>query len=217
MLELDKLQGKLLTYLTEEEKTKALRYKFDADRIRSAVGACLIKAGIRRAYPGEDISVCTTELGKPYVKDHSGYEFNLSHSGRMIVFVEDGDPVGIDVELVKEKDWRLFHRYLTKDEMSMIERSEDPEACFFEIWTVREAFAKEEGQGLMIFDKNFNVNYERHIITYDGRKLFFKSFDHEADEKYKISICSPHEISELEVTEMTKTDWEKQLSVIRKL
>lgn len=134
----------------------------------------------------------------------------------MIVFAEDSYPVGIDVELVKEKDWRLFHRYLTKDEMSMIEGSDDPESCFFEIWTVREAFAKEEGQGLMIFDKDFRVKYDRQIISYDGRKLFFRSIDHEADDKYKISICSPHEISECELTVMTKTDWKKMLSGIRK-
>ncbi len=167
------------------------------------------------AYPDDSAKLDKTEYGKPFVKNRTGYEFNLSHSGRLIAFAEDDAPVGVDVELVKEKDYRLFHRYLNTEEMSMIESSSDPEACFFEIWTVREAFAKEEGLGLGILDKQFSVDYKSRRISYDGRVLYFKSFDRFADERYKISVCSVHDVSDAVLTELTPADWEQRIESLK--
>ena len=200
-----------MPHLTESEREKVLRYRFDEDRIRSVAGLCLMKAGIRMAYPDENAVIAITKLGKPYLKDISGYEFNLSHSGHLIAYASDPEQVGVDVELVKAKDWKLFHRYLTDEEMLLIESSDDPEACFFEIWTVREAFAKEEGLGLGILDKDFRMNYKNRQISYEGRTLFFKSFDHKSDERYKISVVSVHDVSEASIRFLTKKNWEEYL------
>ena len=207
-LGLNKTWEGLLPHLSVPEREKALRYRFDADRIRSVTGACLIKAGTRGAYPDGDFRIRVTELGKPYVEGRSGYEFNLSHSGSIIAFAEDEAKVGIDVELIKNKDWRIFHRYLTGSEMSMIESSGDPEACFFDVWTTREAFAKEEGLGLKILDEEFTVDYKIHEISYDSRRLYFKLFDHTADERYKICVCSPHDVSDAQIEALSGADWE---------
>lgn len=199
----------LLPYLTDKEREKALKFKFEADRIRSVTGACLIKAYARKAFPDDDISIRETELGKPYVAGHAGYEFNLSHSGWLVVLAFDKHPVGVDVEKVKDKDWRIFHRYLTDDEMSMIEEAESPGESFFEVWTIREAFAKEEGLGLKILDRDFLVDYDRHEIGYDGRRLYFKTFDYDADNKYKISVCSAYDASEAELHILSSEEWAK--------
>lgn len=208
---MDKTWKELLPHLTGTERDKVLRFRFDADRIRAITGICLIKSGIKQAYPNEDAAIALTELGKPYVRDRTGYEFNLSHSGSIISFASDAYPVGVDVELVKDKDWRIFHRYLTDEEMSIIEEAEDQKECFFEIWTIREAFAKEEGQGLKILDKDFDIDYMKHRIIYEGKRLYFNTFDHVADERYKISICSPHDVSDAEITVLSKSDWDKCL------
>ncbi|MBQ9361288.1 MAG: 4-phosphopantetheinyl transferase family protein [Lachnospiraceae bacterium] len=115
----------------------------------------------------------------------------------------------MDVELVKGKDWRIFHRYLTDDEMSMIENSDGPVDCFFEVWTIREAFAKEEGLGLKILDRDFLVNYDRLEIDYDGRRLYFKSFDYDAGDKYKISVCSEYDVSKASIHILSPEEWDK--------
>ncbi len=203
-----------MTLVDAFEREKALRFKFEADRIRSLAGACLIRYGIKKRYPDEDIHIGRTGLGKPYVKERSGYEFNLSHSGRIIAFAEDTEPVGIDVELVKEKDWRIFRRYFSREEMSLIENSSDPKACFFEMWTIREAFAKEEGLGLKILEEAFKVEYNSHIISYQDRTLFFRSFDHFADDGYKISICSSHGLSGINISELSPEEWGEVISRI---
>ncbi len=119
----------------------------------------------------------------------------------------DEFPVGVDVEHVKDKDWRIFHRYLTDDEMSMIENSDRSAECFFEVWTIREAFAKEEGLGLKILDKDFLVDYDRREIDYDGRRLYFKSFDYKTEDKYKITVCSEHEVSDATLHILSYEEW----------
>lgn len=210
-LGIEKTWEGLLPFFSDAEKEKILRFKFEEDRIRSVVGRCLIRAGVRREYPDGEITIDTTESGKPFIGDRRGYEFNLSHSGRIIAFAEDTESVGVDVELVKDKDWRIFHRYLTDAEMSMIGSSKDPKACFFEVWTVREAFAKEEGLGLKILDMDFAMDYESRSIFFDGRTLKFRSFEHKADERYSISVCSPHEIPDVGLTELNISDWEQCL------
>ncbi|MCR5774743.1 MAG: 4'-phosphopantetheinyl transferase superfamily protein [Lachnospiraceae bacterium] len=214
ILGLEQTWEELLLYLDPSDKEKTLRFKFEADRIRSVAGACLIKANIKRAFPDEEIKTERTELGKPYISGKKGYQFNLSHSGRMIVFASDSSPVGVDVEAVREKDWRIFHRFLTEKEMAMIESSGDPEGCFFEVWTIREAFAKEEGEGLGLIDKPFIVDYDRRVIEYGNKTLYFKTFEHMADIRYKVSICSPHDISGAELKILTPEDWDGLRSLL---
>lgn len=213
-LELDKKQDMLFSSIGSDAKEKAQRYRFEADRIRSAVGAVMIRSGVRRAFPNAEIHIEINSYGKPCVSERTGYEFNLSHSGSIIAFVEGDEPVGIDVELVKDKKWRLFQRYLSDEEMKMIETSDDPEACFFEVWTIREAFAKEEGLGLRILDKSFSVDYDTRKIYYDGRILCYRSFDHYADERYKISICSSGDLSDVIIKELTLTEWNELIMQI---
>ncbi|MCR5409613.1 MAG: 4'-phosphopantetheinyl transferase superfamily protein [Lachnospiraceae bacterium] len=118
------------------------------------------------------------------------------------------------MECVKEKDWRIFHRYITEDEYKMIETSGDPEACFFKVWTIREAFSKEEGKGLTILDDDFSVDHGDKKISYNGKTLCFKSFEHYADCAYSISICSPHEVDREYLQELSPEEWESLIEVI---
>nr|MCR5746144.1 4'-phosphopantetheinyl transferase superfamily protein [Lachnospiraceae bacterium] len=165
----------LFEHLPYDDRERIGRFKIEADRIRGTVGTLLIRSMAERVFPDEEIVIGRTEMGKPYLYGKEGYEFSLSHSGDMIVLAVGRLPVGVDVEIVKEKDWRMFHRFLSKEEMKMIEGDKDPEIRFFEVWTVREAFSKEEGQGLRILDDVFKVDYDRKKISYKDKIL---NFDH---------------------------------------
>ena len=120
-LGLERTWRDILQYLPPDDQEKALRYKQEPDRIRSVAGSCLILSHSRLAFPGDNIKIAKTEQGKPYAEGHTGFHFSLSHSGRLIVYAEDMSPVGVDVERVREKNWRIFHRYLTEKELKMIE------------------------------------------------------------------------------------------------
>ena len=206
-LGIDKTWEKLLPYLTDAEREKVLRFKFDADKIRSVVGVCLIKSMAVEAFPGENITISVSEEGKPYLEGRVGYEFNLSHSGDLIVLAVDDLPVGIDVEQIKDKNWEIFHRYLTEAEMSMIRSSNDPVARFYEVWTIREAFFKEEGQGLRILDSDFSVDYDCRTIHYNEKELYFRTESYDSSDKYRISICSQRPPDDAKMICMTNSYW----------
>lgn len=203
-LGIDRMWESLLPYLASEEKERVLRYKFEADRIRSATGAFLIRRAAAKSFPGEEIIVKRTDEGKPYIPGRPGFEFSLSHSGKLIVLALSDRPVGVDVELIKGKDWHLFHRYLTEKEMSMIESADDPAARFFDVWTVREALSKEEGIGLRILDRKFTVDYAAHTISYEGRTLYFWTGSYHSSESYSLSLCSPEELRDVELMYLDK-------------
>lgn len=178
--------------LPPKDRERIGRFRFDADRIRGTLGTVMIRHFAGEAFPGEEIRIERTEHGKPFLYGHDGFEFSLSHSGDMVVLAVSGKAVGADVETVKGRDWKMFGRFLSEAEMKMIGEAEDPEEKFFEVWTVREAFSKEEGQGLRILDESFSVDYERNRIRYKGKTLYFNTKSHAArDTLYKISVCSP--------------------------
>ena len=214
-LGIDRMLGELLTCLTEEEREKALRYRFDADKIRSAAGACLIRSAAAERFPGERLTISKTDLGKPYISGKSGYEFNLSHSGDLIVLAVDDRPIGIDVEKIKDKNWEIFHRYLTEAEMSMIKESDDPIGRFYEVWTIREAFSKEEGLGLSILDKDFHVDYGRQLVTYDNKKLHFRIESYSSADEYRISLCSQKQLEEAVIEYLDDTGWKRVISALQ--
>ena len=189
----------LFENLPEKYRERIGRFRFDADRIRGTLGTVMIRHFER------------TEHGKPFLYGHDGFEFSLSHSGDMVVLAVSGRAVGADVETVKGRDWEMFDRFLSEAEMKMIGEAEDPEEKFFEVWTVREAFSKEEGLGLKILDSDFTVDYSKREINYSGKKLNFYSFDHTAEDRYKLSICSAKEVAEPEISFLSTEDWERCL------
>jgi len=214
-LGIDKNWQELLPYLTGDEREKVLRYRFDEDKIRSLTGVCLIRSAAAERFPGETVSIMKTDKGKPYLSGRTGYEFNLSHSGDLIVLAVDELPVGIDVEQIKDKNWEIFHRYLTDEEMSMIRGSDDPPAVFFEVWTVREAFSKEEGQGLSILDSIFSMDYHEKTVSYNGKKLYFRTEKYSSSEKYRISLCSRRRLDDVTMEYLDIWDWERRIGLIR--
>lgn len=212
-LRLSKGLDELMESLTEQEREKILRFKFDADRIRGTAGAVMIRAEAFRSFPGENCVIAASEHGKPYLEGHREFEFNLSHSGDLIVLATNDAPVGVDVEEIKAKDWRIFHRYLTSEEMSMIESSDDQDAAFFKVWTIREAFAKEEGLGLAILDRSFTVDYDSCSISYEGRRLLFSSTGYTSFEggRYMISVCTSGSIKGINYHDLSPEEWKEIL------
>ena len=92
--------------------------------------------------------IARREGGKPYFPKHEGRHFNLSHSGDRALCALDGAPVGVDIQLVKE--WRpsLPRRVCSPDELAWLEERSDLWSAFALLWALKEARAKESGQGL---------------------------------------------------------------------
>ncbi len=107
----------------------------------------------------ESIVFAQKEHGKPYAVDIS-VEFNISHSGNMVVCVVDDKPVGIDVEQIRPIDLTVAKRICTDEELRYLFGHTPTEGeftyttdiavltRFFEMWTAKEAYVKCMGTGV---------------------------------------------------------------------
>ncbi|HWZ04351.1 MAG TPA: 4'-phosphopantetheinyl transferase superfamily protein [Mucilaginibacter sp.] len=101
--------------------------------------------------------------GKPYLV-HLPYHISLSHSFDYAAVMISKEPVGIDIEQVKQKVERIAHKFMRKEELDFISskyRIEELYVC----WCVKEAVYKCFGQKEVSFLHNIFLepfNFEGH-------------------------------------------------------
>ncbi len=92
-----------------------------------------------------------TALGKPFLEESNGLEFNVSHSrDRLLIAVTAGRAVGVDIEfrrsgLAMES---IAKRWFAPEEQMFFGAAENPADRFFEIWAKKEAYVKALGAGI---------------------------------------------------------------------
>lgn len=112
---------------------------------------------------------------KPRFK-FSDIHFSISHSENIILIAFDKNPIGIDIEIMKERNFKeLFARYNYKGENISKE-------LFYKFWTEYEAGIKLQGTPktkinfplletfMVTVVGNFDENYEIFELTKDGFK-----------------------------------------------
>ncbi len=153
----DTLQA-AVALLSEEEMARYHRFHFDDDRREFALAHALLRTTLSAF---DDVTPREWRFendanGKPALAPGmTGVPlcFNLSHSRGLVAcaVAVDAD-VGVDVESVtRATDWRsIVPRYFSAAEVEHIDRLPPPEQAgrFFELWTLKEAFAKALGLGL---------------------------------------------------------------------
>lgn len=89
------------------------------------------------------------ESGKPYFKN-GDLQFSISHSGETAVCALSVEPVGIDIEELREirNAEELASRFLSKSEKYFVTQSADKAEAFLEVWTKKEAYLKRQGTGM---------------------------------------------------------------------
>lgn len=151
--------------LNDEEKSKAVRFKFEKDR-KNYVAA----HGVLRRILGRYLQTAPENLnfehnyyGKPFLPENPhNIEFNLAHSSdRALVAVAKTNAVGVDIERIRRAfaSLDIAGHYFSPSEYDRLRSL--PEhlhtKVFFDCWTRKEAFIKAVGQGLSYPLKNFEV------------------------------------------------------------
>lgn len=144
--------------LSDEERMRYERFRIDRDRHEFAVAHALLRTTLSELgdLPPGAWRFQTGSQGKPTLAAGTStlpWSFNLSHArGLVACVVARGAEVGLDVELAtRATDWRgIASRYFSAAEVAEIDRLLDGErpTRFFELWTLKEAFAKAVGVGL---------------------------------------------------------------------
>jgi 4'-phosphopantetheinyl transferase len=149
--------------LSDDERERARRFRFDRDRHRYIAGRGQLREALSR-YVGEQPAGLRFRYGphdKPYLVG-DGPHFNLSHSGPvMLLALSSAAEVGIDVELDVQDlaRERIAERFFSPGEVRALRAL--PAAlqarAFLHCWTRKEAFIKARGDGLSLALDSFDV------------------------------------------------------------
>jgi 4'-phosphopantetheinyl transferase len=160
--------SELMGVLSHEERARAGRYHFEADRKRSVLGRGLARILLGRCLgePPERLAFEYNEFGKPQLADAGkpSVEFNLSHSGELVLIaLARGRIVGVDVEHVRPDmaSGEIAARFFSPNECRVLAALPAEERCaaFFSCWTRKEAYLKARGDGLSLPLNTFDVAF----------------------------------------------------------
>ena len=140
-------EAALTGLLDNKSRLRAGAYRHQPDKWRALAGALLTR------YIGQGRTAAYTPAGKPVIPD--GPFFSLAHSGEYAVAaVSTSAPVGIDIENTENtrRDFDLLAgRAFFPDELARYHAAKTP-ACFYEIWTQKEAAFKMTGSALTAYN-----------------------------------------------------------------
>lgn len=171
---------KWYSLMTMDKQQRVDRFRFADDRKRTVAGEMLARKAIAEwcHVSEEEIQFGKSEYGKPFAIGLD-VEFNISHSGDMVVCAVDNDPVGIDVELIRPIDLNVIQRICTENEITYVlgDNLSKNSFCkitnysvlsrFFEIWTLKEAYGKLMGTGITercVGDVSILCNVTRYML-----------------------------------------------------
>lgn len=160
--------------LQNEHKRKA---KIAADNL------CRIAISEFCGVDAKGIKFGLSEHGKPFAAN-CDVNFNISHSGDFVVCAVSENEIGIDIEKIRPVNSRAAERFACVEELEYIASHEN---CFFEIWTLKEAYFKCIGTGLGADIKNVSFDIKESGITC-SENGFDCSFISIAD-GYICSVC----------------------------
>ena len=89
-----------------------------------------------------------TTLGKPFFPDHPEIFFNYSHSKTAAACVLSRNPAGIDLERQRSYQEKMARRFCCEREWDWLQRQEDLDKAWIQIWTLKEAWLKYTGTGI---------------------------------------------------------------------
>jgi 4'-phosphopantetheinyl transferase len=197
-----------------EDRTRADRFRFEADRRRFCVARAslrIILARYLKTKPNR-LKIEVGDYGKPFFADKKatqGLRFNLSHSHQLALTAVTRDrEVGVDLEYVRP-DFvtdEVADHFFSAAEVQQLRSvpAELKTQSFFNCWTRKEAYIKARGEGLSCPLDQFDVSLrpdERPVLLnsrvdpQDVSRWAFQTLH--ADEGYAASLAVEGQYSRL--------------------
>ncbi len=162
---------KWYSLMNDDKKIRVDRFRFADDKKRTVAGEMLARKMIADECKteAEKITFEKNEYGKPFAVGLN-IHFNISHTGNYVVCAINNNPIGIDIEKLRDYKPNTARRVCSDEEILLIEKSENPAEEFIKIWTKKEAFAKFSGTGLT--EKSIKQNLKNNIPQYKFEDYF---------------------------------------------
>lgn len=179
--------------LPQQVIDRARRFKNPHDKVRNLGGEILSRWAIAKVsgtYP-DKVFECNSN-GKP-LSGKPDLFFNISHSGDYVVVSVSDFETGVDIERLRHNKMKVAKRFFSDEEISNIQKSEDPDAQFSRYWSLKEAYLKYIGTGLTRELNSFTVresNSNSYSIYEENTEIKdLKIFHQRVNKNYFLSIC----------------------------
>lgn len=147
-------EDRLMCCVSPDRKARIVRYLHPADRLLSlyaGLTARLLIAECTGAKPGA-LVFCSPKNRKPSLIGLPDIDFSLSHTRNAVLCsVSNEGRVGADVEKIEEPPpYSILPQVFHPAEIRRINETPPDRRtrCFYEIWTRKEAWTKQDGIGL---------------------------------------------------------------------
>ena len=121
--------------------------------------------------------------GKPFLPQFPHCHFNVSHSGDWVICGLADHPIGVDLEGERPLRAALTRRFAPSEQEMLQHR---PPASFFDLWTVKEAFCKCTGEGLLLPLNATTVTLDPLTIDQPGYQVALVPF---CDSTLRLALC----------------------------
>lgn len=160
---------------------KIQRLRQDDDKKRSLLSELLLLYGLNKLEIPHTtpLEFNENDHGKPYIKDISNWQFNISHGGDMAVCAISENAVGVDIEDIARESRGISEKYFTDAEKELSEKY-----GMSYIWTRKEAVAKANGTGIGIGIERIDTSNDTVILDGEEYRVFTNRVG-----KYYISLA----------------------------
>jgi len=171
----------------------------------SLIGKILAKRIVSNATltPAKKVLIGKTKLGKPIIKKpcNMNLDISISHSGSYLaVGICDSGKIGVDIEFLKDIDFRIFGNCLSVSEERYINSGKEITQRlekFYEIWTRKEACLKALGMGLQkplpITQFYPGLIKPRAEVVHNSQQYYLSTLK---EDKFVLSVCTTKSITE---------------------
>ena len=151
--------------LSEDERLRANRFRFELDRNRFIAGRGTLRAILGRylGIAAGAVQFCYSTAGKPGLAPvlRGDLHFNVTHSNALALYAVSRSEVGIDVEYVRDISGaeEIAGRFFTSQEsaeLATVPRAKRMET-FLRAWTRKEAGWKARGVGIAAAESQWQI------------------------------------------------------------
>ncbi len=135
--------------ISGQRREQALKFKYEQGQRLCVLAYQLLKEGLQKEYCITENPIFEyNEHGKPSIVGHPEIYFNLSHCKEAVICAISNQPIGVDVESIREFNDSLINYTMNDEEKVEIANSDAPAATFIRLWTMKEATSKLIGTGI---------------------------------------------------------------------
>lgn len=212
---LEKNFDSVITMLHPARREKVIKLKNKKAAYVSMTAGLLLQELVEREFglKPKDIVIGQGENGKPYLQGYPEFQYNISHSGDMVMMAYSGQELGVDIEELKVKDAKVAKRCFTPNEyLYVLNGTSDADASaydehgqtvpeadreteaeigagrsrrFCEVWTLKEAYLKLNGKGISVPLSSFEVDVVHKCVKGETVKYYTGEVDN-----YIYAICA---------------------------